>query len=896
MKVVFLILSTCLLAHSANAQDCKHFNNLMAKARMNWTSGKFEQAINQLAAAREDCPQKGSKVDAQLVAFTTEISTKYREATVERNRAIAEATRADSSCVANRRAALHAYADGLAYKSAIALKEGDRNTAFRLAEFGYHYVDSGNNSILQALINSHYQPQIDIGNQLPRVHNLEGSESWVESAILSPDGKYLLTGSWDSTVSIWALEKSEIFRKIHCDQPYITGIAFSNTSEAFAIGLKDNIQLWKIDGNAPFLTIDLGTKAISSLAYSPNDSLLAIVTEDSTLLIWDFQSARITHEAHFIVGKKSNVLFSRDANKIVTTNEKGEVIVWNTETLDTLNTFKPEIPWFCRAALSPDGMRIAIGNIKVGTIVVIDLQTRKVAKELKGHRGAVHGIAFSPDGKQLASASSDGTIRLWNLKSSETSLVLSGHDAVTEIPIFSMNGKFLVSVGWEDIKVWDFANYKRSFEEESEESLKRNPGARKFEEEDPWLTIETYSPDSKHIATKDCPDSESISIWSSETKELEFELSGHEDTVCSVTFSPDGHWVASGSKDSTIRVWDVSAGNCIQITKLHTGTVNALAFSPSGKQLASASSDHTVELWSVENGHILPKKSLPSVGAKCVRFSLDNQFLAIGDTSGQISIWNLETLTMAHSMVAHRGQVNYLEFAPNDTQLLSGGDHKDGSIKLWDWEKEKLIARFQEPEGITIRTHGLTLSENGVRFAAGIGWETIEIFDMNSHKPVLKIPGFSCALSPAGNQIATGGIFDLLIWELSGKTIIKDWQMAAKQACLNLKKLQIYSLENLLDLLPENESKLVASKETWQIKAFADLAASQAEGSNISENVTPHFERADRLYGAALSLEDEPLIRRHYARMLRNWAEVHRSNGNEAQASALEAKATKLGR
>ena len=90
---------------------------------------------------------------------------------------------------------------------------------------------------------------------------------------------------------------------------------------------------------------------------------------------------------------------------------------------------------------------------------------------------------------------------------------------------------------------------------------------------------------------------------------------------------------------------------------------------------------------------------------------------------------------------------------------------------------------------------------------------------------------------------------------------------------------------------PQNEVNLVSTEETWQIKAFADLAASQAAGSNILKNVLPHFERADRLYGAALVLQDEELIRQDYAKMLRSWANVYRSDGLEAEAERWEAKA-----
>lgn len=103
-----------------------------------------------------------------------------------------------------------------------------------------------------------------------------------------------------------------------------------------------------------------------------------------------------------------------------------------------------------------------------------------------------------------------------------------------------------------------------------------------------------------------------------------------------------------------------------------------------------------------------------------------------------------------------------------------------------------------------------------------------------------------------------------------------------------------YNLQDLLDQHPDNEQKLIATGEIWQIKAFADLHAREAAGSNILEKVNPQYACADRLYTAALALQNEPLIRRDYAAMLHRWAEVYRSDGQEAKAEELENKAAKL--
>ncbi len=151
------------------------------------------------------------------------------------------------------------------------------------------------------------------------------------------------------------------------------------------------------------------------------------------------------------------------------------------------------------------------------------------------------------------------------------------------------------------------------------------------------------------------------------------------------------------------------------------------------------------------------------------------------------------------------------------------------------------------------------------------------------------------AFSPDGKRLATGSSDNTAkIWDLSGDAVIKRWQESGKQAGLIFPQIQQYNLDALLTQHSDNEQKLIATKEVWQIKAFADLAASQAGGSNILSKVEPIYARADRLYAAALALQDELLIRMDYAKMLRRWAAVYKSEGMVDRAGELVGKADGL--
>jgi hypothetical protein len=173
-------------------------------------------------------------------------------------------------------------------------------------------------------------------------------------------------------------------------------------------------------------------------------------------------------------------------------------------------------------------------------------------------------------------------------------------------------------------------------------------------------------------------------------------------------------------------------------------------------------------------------------------------------------------------------------------------------------------------------------------------------FSLRRPETILTLVGHSdrvrcVAFSPNGKTLATGSDDNTIkIWEVTGNGLIHHWQKTGPQADLILPQLRQYHLETLLDQHPDNEQKLIADREVWQIKAFADLAAAQAGGSSILARVAPLYARAERLYAAALALQDELLIRQDYAKMLRRWAGVYRSDGQAGKAGELEAKADGL--
>ena len=287
-------------------------------------------------------------------------------------------------------------------------------------------------------------------------------------------------------------------------------------------------------------------------------------------------------------------------------------------------------------------------------------------KTLSGHSYGVNSVSFSPDGKYLASGSSDKTIKLWDVASGICLKTLSGHSGVVYSVSFSPDGKYLASGSADKtIKLWDVASGRNL------QTLRRHSGS---------VESVSFSPDGKYLASGSYDNT--IKLWDVASGRNLQTLSGHSSYVESVSFSPDGKYLASGSYDNTIKLWDVASGTCLQTLSGHSGSVESVSFSPDGKNLASGSSDETIKLWDVASGTCLQTLSGHSGSVESVSFSPDGNYLASGSFDKTIKLWDVASGTILQTLSGHSDWVLSVSFSPDGKYLASGSS--DNIIKLWD--------------------------------------------------------------------------------------------------------------------------------------------------------------------------------------------------------------------
>ena len=513
----------------------------------------------------------------------------------------------------------------------------------------------------------------DSGNKV----TLSGDTSKVQRMTFSPDGHIVAGGTTDEKVILWdatsGAHKATFIGHTHV----ITGVVFSPDGKTLASGSWDEtVRLWDVATARHKRTLTAHTEGISNVTFSPDGrTFVSSSFNEDKVILWDVG----TWQQKAALGTDINCFaLSPDSSTLATGNWKGELHLWDAASGIHKAEFLGHPSGIFSVAFSPDGKTLASGGEDKLYLWDIASGTRKLS--ITGHTTGVISIAFSPDGGTLASGSSE-QILLWDTATSTHEATLFVGDWTTNAGLaFSPDGNTLASEGGSEIHLWDVSSLTHRASATIRGYGQTISGYLRYR-------AIAFSPDGRFLARSA---GNKVLLWYA-GRTYKTALGGHADDVTSIAFSYDSRTLASGSVDNTVRLWDVDTDAHKSTFTGHTDIVVSVAFSPDGSLLASGSDDNTIILWDVDTGEPKTTFIAHTNGINDVAFSPDGKTLAScgyrDDTS--VKLWDVDTGTLKNIFFGHTNGITEVAFSPDGQTFASGG--WDGIILLWNMASEAAV-------------------------------------------------------------------------------------------------------------------------------------------------------------------------------------------------------------
>lgn len=328
-----------------------------------------------------------------------------------------------------------------------------------------------------------------------------------------------------------------------------------------------------------------------------------------------------------------------------------------------------------QVALNPAG-NLAASASHDGSVRLWHLPDGRQAAELRGHAGPVIAVAFSPDGQRVLSAGHDRTARLWNSRTGAPLLTLQGHEDRLMAAVFSPDGSLIATASQDgSARLWRSADG---------QLLHTLQGHRH------WVRCLAFSPDGRQLASGG--NDADVRLWDVPSGRLAARLAGHRDWIRSVAFSPDGRSLLSASDDATARIWSTRDARVRQVLRGHATSVRSAAFDASGERVVTGGGDGAVRLWRSRDGRPQRRWQHPRGWINAVQFVGSEQVLS-SDDAGITQLNPIAPGGRVLTLLGHRQAVTAVAVDATTMQALTASN--DRSARLWSLRPGSLLARLR---------------------------------------------------------------------------------------------------------------------------------------------------------------------------------------------------------
>lgn len=636
----------------------------------------------------------------------------------------------------------------------------------------------------------------------------KGHNASVKTVDLSPDGKYLITGSRDKSAKLWDKNSGRELRSFLGHNHTVNSVRFSNNGKYIATSSADNTaKVWEVLTGKEIFSTPIENKYMTDIAFSPDDKILISAGYNNTAKLWDISTQKllkeITVDADQGSGYGINVTFSPDGKWLAIGEDNKTVKVYASNNWSLVYTFKPTQGW-CGGC---------------GTLV-----------------------NFSSDSKYLVKLAHNSNVEKYEMSSGK--LIQSYGEEFDDISAvcFDKENQRILAASDKNIYIWDNANgtllHQYQLEHEINEvcfgdssnalfiassknvalSLNSNTGD--------TITIYTgvsnlvdkggvdYNPDNywdsyiaKYLRLKNnvliSPDGKTLlkgkfgtvaKSWDIATGQTVKEYIGHTKAVICYDYSDDAKRLASGDGSGEIKYWNTSSGKSEQNIKAHREPIFEVKLNPAGTEIASASWDGYVCTWDVETGKRNSIIDMENNSAFSLSYSPDGLYLITGRFNKSLDLWEPDTKSIVRTFIGHTDVVSSIRFGTDPKLMLTAS--WDGSARIWDITTGMMVQKFK---GHTGALYTAIYSIDGKHIYTAGDDRIIKIWNVSSGKKIAQLEGHqseitSLNLSKDGKTLISASLDGVIkLWNLEKNTEFyehihigkNDWMAKTKDGYFN---------------------------------------------------------------------------------------------------------------
>lgn len=579
----------------------------------------------------------------------------------------------------------------------------------------------------------------------------------IASTALSPDGRYLAIGSFGGQVQVWQASDGKLLWAAKGHSRMTWALAFHPSGMLLASGgYQGRLRIWDVGSGSQVAAWQAHDGWVRALAFSPDGERMASVGEDATARVWDLRTRTACYELHGHRGIIWSVTWSGDGRRVITGGADGTIRAWDGATGAALYTRQEGTGVFA-VAMHPAGSIVASSSTD-GRVKLWDVERGVVVEQLERRAHGVATLAFNRDGTLLACGSLEGLIELWEMSATgalRSVGLLEGHQWLVSAVSFGSQ-KLLASAAYGgQVKLWD---------------AQRGQLLRTVQGYSQLATALAFSPDGRLLANGD--DKGVVRLWDVGSDRCLFAVQGHSGPVWTIAWKPDGTAFASGGDDREVKLWDAQSSQCLQRFHGNRVVLWSLAFSGDGAVLASGGGDNLIRLYQVAgSGEVNAFATIEGAPSNIVSlaFRPDRHILASGHLHGEIVLWELDGYQRLITLQHGSGPVGALAFR-GERHMLSGSN--DQLLRVWAVVSgECLDAWPGRATGNWFKA--IALSHDGALVVTGSGDTKVQLWRKGQAEvqptQLLGHAGqiWAVALSHEANLLASGDqLGKILVWDL----------------------------------------------------------------------------------------------------------------------------------